>query len=591
MTFGRSLRSRIVVTLGFVLLPAVVLAFVWIFTNVNALRDAKVANATRAASAMALQVNESLRDMILASAGLDANAGTTKSTTACNRELGSIVGAQQSYIGGAVVDHGRIACAIGVPEDAFARLASPERLATITAELSTGAPLVLERLDNTDAEKILTDNGLAIPTDGYLLAAVPSSLSKDGMLLVLLTRERIIAELSVPFMDIAHGAALFGADGTILAEWRSDSLPERWLPAMPFDGATAAEVSISGHSFRYFKLPLARTGVALLVGYPESAFFAAEQNILWVTLLPPVLMMGAAGVGALLAVDRLVIQWIVYLQRVTRVYGSGRYSVRALRLSRAPRELGELGYAFNHMADNIAHHATELSSAIDDKERLLRELHHRVKNNFQVIVSLLSLHKQSLPDKERDEVRFIEDHVNAMAVAYRVGYSYGEMGDAPVAELLYDIVDGLRRTADLAPDNVVVEVPPVTTRIDLDRAIGIGLYLAAMLPAYLDTVRADAAQSSSQMKVRVSAFVEGEILRLAVSVRPATTIVQLSHLRGRLTRAYIRQLSAQEVPADDSTERTILIPLDGIDAMGLPSGDRPAKSFRISGRHTGSPAG
>nr|WP_249729700.1 histidine kinase dimerization/phosphoacceptor domain -containing protein [Chelatococcus sp. YT9] len=243
------------------------------------------------------------------------------------------------------------------------------------------------------------------------------------------------------------------------------------------------------------------------------------------------------------------------------------------------------------MADNIAHHATELSSAIDDKERLLRELHHRVKNNFQVIVSLLSLHKQSLPVKERDDVRFIEDHVNAMAVAYRVGYSYGEMGDAPVAELLYDIVDGLRRTADLAPASVVVEVPPVTTRIDLDRAIGIGLYLAAMLPAYLDAVRAGTAQSSAPMKVRVGAFVEDGTLRLAVSIRPAETAVELSPLRNRLTRAYIRQLSAQEVTSEDCAERAILIPLDDVEGVGVSPGDRPARTFRISGRHLGNTAG
>ncbi|MBS7704629.1 histidine kinase dimerization/phosphoacceptor domain -containing protein [Chelatococcus asaccharovorans] len=584
MTFGHSLRSRIVITLGFVLLPAVILAFVWIFTNVNALREAKVANAERAASAMALQVNESLRDMVLASVGLDANRGGGQSAATCDRELSAIVGAQASYVGGAVIDAGRVSCALGASAADFERLASPERLARIHAGLATGAPLVLELLTDAEAGHSLEASGLSVASDGYLLAAFPGSRSTDELFLVLLTKARITTDLATHFMDIAHGAALFGPDGTILAEWRADSLPQRWLPAMPLGSAADKGTSISGDSFRYFKIPLARTGLVLLVGYPEDVFFASEQNILWVTLLPPVLMLGAAAVGALLAVDRLVIQWIVYLQRVTRVYGSGRYSVRALRLSQAPRELGELGYAFNHMADNIAHHATELSSAIEDKERLLRELHHRVKNNFQVIVSLLSLHKQSLPVQERDDIRFIEDHVNAMAVAYRVGYSYGEMGDAPVAELLHDIVDGLRRTADLAPAHVVVEVPPVSTRIDLDRAIGIGLYLAAMLPAYLDMVRADAHSASSPMKVRVGAVVEGDSLRLAVSIRPAESAVQLSHLRSRLTRAYIRQLSAREVSSDDMTERAIAIPLDADDREGGPVGARPAMGFRISGR-------
>ena len=586
MTFGHSLRSRIVITLGFVLLPAVILAFVWIFTNVSALREAKVANAERAASAMALQVNASLRDMALARVRLDTNQGGSQPAPACDRALNAIVGAQTSYVAGAVIDAGRVACAIGVTSAGFERLASPERLAKIHAGLAAGAPLVLESLTHAEVKQSLEASGLGMASDGYLLAAFPGNGSAGELFLVLLTKARITTDLAAGFMDIPHGAALFGADGTILAEWRADTLPERWLPAMPLGSATAvAGPSNSGDNFRYFKLPLTRTGLVLLVAYPEDAFFATEQNILWVTLLPPVLMLGAAGVGALLAVDRLVIQWIVYLQRVTRVYGSGRYSVRALRLSQAPRELGELGYAFNHMADNIAHHATELSAAIDDKERLLRELHHRVKNNFQVIVSLLSLHKQSLPLQERDDIRFIEDHVNAMAVAYRVGYSYGEMGDTPVAELLFDIVDGLRRTADLTPAHVVVEVPPVSTRIDLDRAIGIGLYLAAMLPAYLDMVRAEANHSSSSpMKVRVGAFVEGDSLRLAVSVRPAESAVQLSHLRSRLTRAYVRQLSAREVSADDMTERAIAIPLDADDREGGPIGERPAMGFRISGR-------
>lgn len=564
MKFGHSLRSRIVITLGFVLLPAIILACVWIFTNERELRDAKVANAQRAAAAMAVQVNESLRDMVLASASVDATDPATLDARSCDKDLDAVIDAQPSHVGGALIDSGRVICSVGLPADSFASLVPAERLARIVESLKAGAPIVLKQLDKAETDKVLPKVAPATGSDGFLLAAIPWGPSKTDIMVVVMTRSRILAELSASFMEIAHGAALYAADGSMLAEWRSEAVKPNWLPATALLGEqTAAEAaSVSGDSFRYFKLPLARTGLFIVVGYPESAFFATERNILWVALLPPVLMVGAAGVGALLAVDRLVIQWIVYLQRVTRVYGSGRYSVRALRLSRAPRELGDLGYAFNHMADNIAHHATDLSSAIGDKERLLRELHHRVKNNFQVIVSLLSLHKQTLPGHERDDIRFIEDHVNAMAVAYRVGYSYGEMGDAPIAELLYDIIDGLRRTADLSPASVVVEVPPVTTSIDLDRAIGIGLYLAAMLPAYLDTVRSGFNTNFSPMKVRIGAFIEGDALRLAVSIRPAEGDVQLSYLRNRLTRAYIRQLSATELPSEDITERAILIPLD-----------------------------
>jgi two-component sensor histidine kinase len=549
MRFTHSLRSRIVLTLGLVLLPAVVLAIVWIFTHEQTLREAKINNAERAASAMAIQVSEPLRDTLLAGAALDAAADKAPiSPDTCDSGLAGFIGAQPNYTAAAIFDGSGLFCSVGATDDAFRRWMSPDRLAAMRQAFSQGAPLILEKLAEDSDD---------------LVAAMQWGRNKEAILLVVVNKSKVISGLATSFMDITHAAAVVDAKGTVLAEWHASDLDQGWLPAAMVDrpGNVTAR-SRSGDTYRYFKVDLPNTGASLIVGYPEGAFFAAERNILWVALLPPLLMVGAAGIGGLLAVDRLVIQWIVYLQRVTRVYGSGRYSVRALRLTRAPLELAELGYAFNHMADNIAHHATALGTAVTDKERLLRELHHRVKNNFQVIVSLLSLHKQTLAGQQRDDVRFIEDHVNAMAVAYRVGYGYGELADAPVAELLRDTVDGLRRTADLPTNSVLVEVPPVSATIDLDRAIGIGLYLAAMLPAYLDAVHGESSVSAMERsRVKVSAQLVENGLSLAVSVMPPSGAVQLSFLRNRLTRAYVRQLSATELASDDPTERAIFIPL------------------------------
>jgi two-component sensor histidine kinase len=550
MRFSHSLRSRIVLTLGLVLLPAVVLAVVWIFTHEQGLREAKINNAQRAAAAMAIQINEPLRDTLLAGAALDAVADKGAiSPDICDNGLSGFIGSQASYSAAAIFTASGLFCSVGASADDFRRWVTPDRLAAMQQAFGRGIPLNFEKLAHD------SDN---------LLAAMQWGKNKDAILLVVVNRTRIISGLATSFLDIPHGAAIFDTKGELLAEWHASDLGPGWLPAdaIAQPGSVAAP-SRSSSTFRYFKVVLPNTGVTLIVGYPETAFFTAERNILWVALLPPVLMVAAAGIGGLLAVDRLVIQWIVYLQRVTRVYGSGRYSVRALRLTRAPLELAELGYAFNHMADNIAHHATALGTAVNDKERLLRELHHRVKNNFQVIVSLLSLHKQTLAGPQRDDIRFIEDHVNAMAVAYRVGYGYGEMADAPIAELLRDTVDGLRRTADLPANSVLVEVPPISAAIDLDRAIGIGLYMAAMLPAYLDVLQKATGRSAPERpKAKVSARrVEGGLC-LAVSLIPPVGQVELPPLRNRLTRAYVRQLSATELPSANPTKRAIFIPLE-----------------------------
>src|ERR1700727_1672910 len=69
------------------------------------------------------------------------------------------------------------------------------------------------------------------------------------------------------------------------------------------------------------------------------------------------------------------------------------------------------------------------SGEVPDSETLLRELNHRVKNNFQIIVSLMNLRKRMLPAGRREDIRFIEEHVQSMSVPYRLVYATGSMVD------------------------------------------------------------------------------------------------------------------------------------------------------------------
>jgi len=188
---------------------------------------------------------------------------------------------------------------------------------------------------------------------------------------------------------------------------------------------------------------------------------------------------------------------------------------------------------------------------------LVRELNHRVKNNFQIIASLINLMKRVADPKTRAEIRFIEEHVTSMAVAYRLVYATGPMVEVAAAELLPEVVSALRVIAGLPADQVVIEGPSLQGTIGLDHAIALGLYLSVSLPPYLDRalvcrglVRLTTDTTADSRLVTVSGnWLEG---------------VEFDFLRRKLMVAYVRQLGA-EMRQDDATGKLSLrIPLIGM---------------------------
>lgn len=178
-----------------------------------------------------------------------------------------------------------------------------------------------------------------------------------------------------------------------------------------------------------------------------------------------------------------------------------------------------------------------------ETDTLLRELNHRVNNNFQIVVSLMNLKKRLLPPERQDDIRFIEEHVQSMAVAYRLIYARGDLLEVAVDDLMTDVVLGLRLIAKLPAERVAMNVRLGGRMVTLDQAIALGLYLAVVLPPYLDHAR------STNGTINISAGLDTDHLIVAVSGdwgRPVT----LDVLRERLMVAYIAQLGAEHEQSD-----------------------------------------
>ncbi len=177
-----------------------------------------------------------------------------------------------------------------------------------------------------------------------------------------------------------------------------------------------------------------------------------------------------------------------------------------------------------------------------DPVTLVRELNHRVKNNLQIIVSLMNLQKRMMPPDRREDIRFIEEHVQSMSVAYRLVYATGSMVEISLSELVTEVVSGLRQISGLPEDQIQLDDDFADTLIGLDFAIALSLYLAVILPPYLDRALA----ISGSVTVAVSMFADF----LTLSIRGSWHgPVALDSLRARLMRAYAGQIQAEILPA------------------------------------------
>jgi len=120
-------------------------------------------------------------------------------------------------------------------------------------------------------------------------------------------------------------------------------------------------------------------------------------------------------------------------------------------------------------------------ASLREKEALLKEIHHRVKNNLQVISSLLNLQAERLPDPGARAV-FLESQgrVRAMALVHETLYGSGALGRIELPQYLERLCASLLHTYGGA-DRITIERHVAGVSLDLDRALPAGLIISELV--------------------------------------------------------------------------------------------------------------
>jgi len=154
------------------------------------------------------------------------------------------------------------------------------------------------------------------------------------------------------------------------------------------------------------------------------------------------------------------------------------YSISALALRDADGQIFGIAGTGRDVSQQRRIEA-EMRASLREKEVLLKEIHHRVKNNLQIINSLLSMQADAIDDpRVRAALDESRNRIRAMALIHETLYTEGDLGRIEVASYLSRLVNALVRGYQQAGHSVAVrlDVPP-DLLLPLDAAVPCGLII------------------------------------------------------------------------------------------------------------------
>jgi len=333
----------------------------------------------------------------------------------CAQRLGDVVTRIPGYLNLVRFDRlGRVVCAAGsVPADSQ-RMARPW-----FRELAGGRDFAITR-----------EPGLAYASEPAVLTAARATAADgafDGAFTAVISLSSLQPPVTDPTLPKGAEVGLVEKTGRYIT-----TTDQGAFPRLPTDWR--AKVEARGTLVWYGRDGKDRRRVysaAPVVGDEVYVVLSAQSPgiLSWARLNPltgivfPLLTFVLALIAVSVVAERVVIRWIAYLQRIAALYARGRLSVRPVQAEQMPPEIRELAETLEDMADAIVGRDASLRDSLAQKDALMREIHHRVKNNLQVISSLLNMQQRSLADPAaRSAMSDTRQRITALALIYRALY-------------------------------------------------------------------------------------------------------------------------------------------------------------------------
>lgn len=386
---------------------------------------------------------------------------------------------------------------------------------------------------------------------------------------------RFLAQTSGDAAERRPFRAIVGAGGAILLDTEGGDAAGTWLPGGDLAGRLSLESgrfvapSVDGVERFYAVSPFVSGQAWLIAGSDETALRAAATLRVLPAMVTPLIMLAIAVGVAYFALDRLVLKHIVHLSDLTRAYGRGRLELRPKLAGNTPQEIASLADTLGAMAEALAERQRELQLSAETNRVLLLEVYHRVRNNLQMVASLVNLQmRRAGIEPERLALERIHARIHSLALVHEKLHASDVVDQLDLAQLLGDVVrsivepasQGARLRLSLALD---------ARREAAERATPLALFLSE---AVVNAVKhAGGAAGAPEVSVTLRAEPDGALtLTVANDVAAEGAPTQKPSLGSRLMEGFARQLRATLTQGRDGARYVVILQAPG-DAAAAPT--------------------
>lgn len=313
----------------------------------------------------------------------------------------------------------------------------------------------------------------------------------------------------------------------------------------------------AGVQRRYTVVPIEGSPAAVIGVWGAEGLAGGQITNLLKPAIFPVLMWFASMGVAMLAIHTLVLRHLRRMRTNMNAFAQDRRIERRDDAVLMPTEFHDLQENFQRMTDDVMRDEALLEDALREKGVLVKEIHHRVKNNLQLISSIMNMQIRSAEhDETRKVLARIQDRVLSLATIHRDLYQSENGGRVDVGHLVAEVVE--KSVEISAEDDQSVTVTTDIDRVLLypDQAVPLSLLVAEAATNAMKYMGAETGDPWLRLTLKQ---VEGQCVLTMSNSLGAAVQRESSGMGSQLMNAFAIQLGAQieADPAEGSYTLTV----------------------------------